>query len=95
MVAFLYCFRVDHFKENVKAVPFLLKTTIMFLKPSLSVDFYSGEERKESHDSIMEEKKIIRHTSNRALGGQDNPQVPTSSRAVNLPGEPSHFNYHH
>lgn len=72
--------------EKVKAVPFVPKATITFLRLPWSINFYSGKERgekkgKKNHNIMMKlEKKKKRHTPYRALVGQDNPQVPTSSR---------------
>ena len=72
--------------EKVKAVPFVPKATITFLRLPWSINFYSGKERgkkkreKKNHNIMMKLEKKKRHTPYRALVGQDNPQVPTSSR---------------
>lgn len=48
-------------KEKVRAVPFLLKATIMALKRFLSMKFYSTEEKKEPHNSITKQKNNKAH----------------------------------
>lgn len=73
-----YSCSVDNLKEKVKAIPFLIKATIMFPKLLLLMNICSGEEREKVTRQKL--RKIKRHTSNRALGGQDNPQVPPALR---------------
>ena len=66
--------------EKVKAVPLVPKATITFLRLPRSINFYSGKERKKKDNIIMKLEKKKRPTPYRALVGQDNPQVPISSR---------------
>lgn len=59
------------------------------------MNFSNADKREKFTQQYYETGGGKMHISNRALVGQDNPQVPMSSRAVKIPGEPSHFNYHH
>ena len=76
----LYYWSVDNLNEKVKAVPLVPKATITFLRLPRSINFYSGKERKKKTTLLWNWKKKKRPTPYRALVGQDNPQVPISSR---------------
>lgn len=93
-MALLSCWSVGNLNKNVKAIPFVLKATLTVLRLLLLINLHSGQERTNSYviTKLRGEKKAH---FNWALVGHNNPQVPTSSRAVKTSGEPSHFNYHH
>ena len=59
-----YYWSVDNLNEKVKAVPFVPKVTITFLRLPRSINFYSGKERgkkkgerNKNHNIIMKLEK--------------------------------------
>ena len=58
-----YYWSVDNLNEKVKAVPFVPKATITFLRLPWSINFYSGKERgkkkreKKNHNIMMKLEK--------------------------------------